>query len=192
MLVAVFTMAACSMACEKSRKRSRLRLPKCTSPPVVQKDVPVYLELVGQTAGFQDVEIRARVEGFLETVNFREGSFVRQGDLLYEIDRKPLEAILAAGQGGPGDGRGAARKGQQRRRPLHAARGEAGGQQAGARQRAAPNRTRRGRRSRPPRPPSRRRRSISATRGSPRRSAGWSGPRRSSRATSSDAARARC
>jgi membrane fusion protein (multidrug efflux system) len=63
---------------------------------VIQRDVPVYLELVGQAAGFQDVDIRARVEGFLETVDFREGSFVKQGDLLYTIDRKPLEAILAA------------------------------------------------------------------------------------------------
>src|SRR6478609_6316574 len=63
---------------------------------VVQQDVPVYLDLVGQTEGFQDVEIRARVEGFLETMHFREGSFVRKGDLLYKIDRKPLEATLAA------------------------------------------------------------------------------------------------
>ncbi len=39
---------------------------------------------------------RARVEGFLETVTFREGSLVRKGALLYEIDRKPLEAVLAA------------------------------------------------------------------------------------------------
>jgi len=62
---------------------------------VVQRDVPIYLELVGQTQGYQDVEIRARVEGYLETVNFQEGSIVRQGDLLYTIDRKPLEAILA-------------------------------------------------------------------------------------------------
>lgn len=62
---------------------------------VVQRDVPVYLELVGQAFGSQDVEIRARVEGFLESVNFREGSFVKQGDLLYTIDRKPLEAVLA-------------------------------------------------------------------------------------------------
>src|SRR5690349_15401958 len=66
---------------------------------VVQKDVPVYLELVGQTQGFQDVDIRARVEGFLETVNFREGSFVRRGDLLYQIDPKPLQATLAAANG---------------------------------------------------------------------------------------------
>jgi len=63
--------------------------------PVVQQDVPVYLDLVGQTTGYQDVEIRARVEGFLESVNFREGSFVRKGDLLYQIDSKPLEATLA-------------------------------------------------------------------------------------------------
>jgi membrane fusion protein (multidrug efflux system) len=62
---------------------------------VVQRDVPVYLELVGQTLGYQDVEIRARVEGYLETVNFQEGTIVRKGDLLYTIDRKPLEAVLA-------------------------------------------------------------------------------------------------
>jgi len=62
---------------------------------VVQKDVPVHLELVGQLFGSQDVEIRARVEGYLEAVNFREGSSVRKGDLLYQIDRKPLEALLA-------------------------------------------------------------------------------------------------
>ena len=63
---------------------------------VVVQDVPEYLDLVGQTAGSQDVEIRARVEGFLERVNFEEGTFVKAGSLLYEIDRKPLEAILSA------------------------------------------------------------------------------------------------
>ena len=55
----------------------------------------MYLELVGQTDGFQDVDIRARVEGFLDTMQFQEGSFVRAGQVLYQIDRKPLEAALA-------------------------------------------------------------------------------------------------
>ena len=87
-------VAAMSAACEKPAP-SRRRRPRSTSRDVVQQDVPVYLDLVGQTQGFQDVDIRARVEGFLETVNFREGSFVRKGDLLYQIDRKPLEATLA-------------------------------------------------------------------------------------------------
>jgi membrane fusion protein, multidrug efflux system len=93
-IVAVVTAAIFSVACEK---------PPAPPPPptevyvadVIQKDVPAYLEVVGQTYGFQDVDIRARVEGFLESMNFREGSFVRQGALLYEIDRKPLEAALA-------------------------------------------------------------------------------------------------
>ena len=71
------------------------------SPPevyvadVVQKDVPIYMELVGQTRGSQDVEIRARVEGYLNRVAFTEGAFVRKGDLLYQIDPLPLESALA-------------------------------------------------------------------------------------------------
>jgi membrane fusion protein (multidrug efflux system) len=95
MLVAVTLAAGLSAACEKPA-------PAAAPPPtevyvadVVQKDVPVYLELVGQTVGYQDVELRARVEGFLDSMTFREGSFVRKGELLYEIDRKPLEAQLA-------------------------------------------------------------------------------------------------
>ncbi len=62
---------------------------------VVQRDVPVYMELVGQTRGFQDVEIRARVEGYLDRVAFTEGTFVSKGALLYLIDPLPLEAALA-------------------------------------------------------------------------------------------------
>src|SRR4029453_1879741 len=97
MLAAAVVAAVLSVACEKPA-------PAAPPPPevyvtgVVQKDVPVYLELVGQAKGFQDVDIRARVEGFLETVNFQEGTFVKQGDLLYTIDRKPLEAIVAEGK----------------------------------------------------------------------------------------------
>jgi membrane fusion protein, multidrug efflux system len=96
MLVAVLAIVGCGIACEKPQTAVAPAPPDVYVAPVVQQDVPVYLELVGQTAGFQDVDIRARVEGFLETVNFREGSFIGTGGLLYQIDRKPLEAILAA------------------------------------------------------------------------------------------------
>jgi membrane fusion protein, multidrug efflux system len=85
-----------------------LALPACSKAPapppaapevlvaeVAERDVPVYVELVGQARGSQDVEIRARVEGYLEQVAFAEGSFVRRGDLLYRIDPKPLAAALA-------------------------------------------------------------------------------------------------
>src|SRR6187397_3217400 len=93
--VAVAMAAALQVACKEPPPAEPPPPPEVYVAPVVQQDVPVYLDLVGETQGFQDVDIRARVEGFLETVNFREGSFVRAGDLLYQIDRKPLEAILA-------------------------------------------------------------------------------------------------
>ena len=95
MVVAAATTAALTIACEKPAPVPP-QAPEVYVAGVVHKDVPEYLVLVGQTQGFQDVDIRARVEGFLETVNFREGSFVHKGDLLYQIDRKPLEAVLAA------------------------------------------------------------------------------------------------
>ena len=69
--------------------------PEVQVTEVVQKDVPIYIELVGATLGSEDIEIRARVEGYLVSVNFTEGSFVKKGQLLYRIDPQPLEAALA-------------------------------------------------------------------------------------------------
>ncbi len=92
--VAAFA-AAVGMACEKPAPPPAPPPPEVYVTDVVQRDVPVYLDLIGQTQGYQDVDIRARVEGFLETVNFQEGTFVSKGALLYQIDRKPFEAALA-------------------------------------------------------------------------------------------------
>ena len=72
--------------------------PDVTVTEVVQKDVPIYIELVGSTLGSEDVEIRARVEGYLTSVNFTEGSFVKKGQLLYKIDPQPFEAALSQAQ----------------------------------------------------------------------------------------------
>ena len=63
-----------------------------------RRDVPLTIEMVGSTLGTQDVPIRARVEGFLETMNFQEGRFVKQGDLLYTIDPQPFRAKLVEAQ----------------------------------------------------------------------------------------------
>jgi membrane fusion protein (multidrug efflux system) len=61
----------------------------------VQRDVPIYVELVGSTLGSEDVEIRARVEGYLASMSFSEGSYVKKGQVLYKIDPQPFEAALA-------------------------------------------------------------------------------------------------
>ena len=93
-LAAAVAVAALTLACDKPA-------PPPPPPPevyvtaAVQKDVPTYLDLVGQTQGDQDVDVRARVEGYLNSMNFREGSFVKKGQLLYVIDPQPFEAALA-------------------------------------------------------------------------------------------------
>ena len=95
MAATVLAAGAFTAACGEPPPAAAPPPPEVLVADVVQRDVPVYLELVGQTQGYQDVEIRARVEGYLTTVAFQEGSLMRRGDLLYEIDRLPLEAILA-------------------------------------------------------------------------------------------------
>ncbi|HEY1306199.1 MAG TPA: efflux RND transporter periplasmic adaptor subunit [Vicinamibacterales bacterium] len=95
MLAAGAIAIAISVGCEKKAAPAAAPPTEVYVTEVVQKDVPEYLELVGQTLGSQDTELRARVEGVLESMHFQEGSFVKQGTLLYQIDRKPLEAALA-------------------------------------------------------------------------------------------------
>jgi membrane fusion protein (multidrug efflux system) len=73
--------------------------PEVQVTAAVQRDVPIYVEFVGQTRGAKEVEVRSRVEGYLDSVNFEEGSFVRQGQLLYTIDPRPFQAVLAQAKG---------------------------------------------------------------------------------------------
>jgi membrane fusion protein, multidrug efflux system len=69
-------------------KKEEIVLPpvKVNVVKAIQQDVPIYEEYVAQVFGESDVDIRARVEGWVTSVNFKEGSFVKKGDLLYVID----------------------------------------------------------------------------------------------------------
>jgi membrane fusion protein, multidrug efflux system len=93
-IAAVAAMALVTAACGP-KEQAASAPPEVFVADVVQRDVPVYTELVGQTKGSQDVEIRARVEGYLESVKFTEGAFVTKGTPLYQIDPLPLQAALA-------------------------------------------------------------------------------------------------
>lgn len=62
---------------------------------VLQKDVPIYKEYVGQVYGYSDIPIRARVAGFLEGINFDEGMPVEKGQLLYSIDPSEFQSKVA-------------------------------------------------------------------------------------------------
>lgn len=62
------------------------------------RDVPVTLEYTAQTAGYREVEVRARVSGILLKRNYREGSTVRQGESLFTIDPAPFQLAQARAQ----------------------------------------------------------------------------------------------
>jgi membrane fusion protein, multidrug efflux system len=62
-------------------------------------DTPVTFEFVGSTASSQQVEVRARVDGFLNERLYTEGSLVKLGQVMFQMDPKPFEAQLAAAKG---------------------------------------------------------------------------------------------
>ncbi len=66
---------------------------------VRQQDVPTYSEWIGTTDGMVNAEIRAQVSGYLLKQDYAEGSFVKKGQLLFEIDERPLQAALDQSKG---------------------------------------------------------------------------------------------
>ncbi|MCL2041662.1 MAG: efflux RND transporter periplasmic adaptor subunit [Bacteroidales bacterium] len=60
------------------------------------RDIPVYQTYVGQTYGLSDIDIQARVDGWLTGIHFKEGTFVSQGQLLYTIDDQPIQTKVDA------------------------------------------------------------------------------------------------
>jgi membrane fusion protein, multidrug efflux system len=66
---------------------------------VIQKDVPIQMEWVGTTDGMVNAVIRAQVSGYLMKRPYTEGSFVKKGDLLFELDPSKFRAALDQAQG---------------------------------------------------------------------------------------------
>ena len=66
--------------------------PEVTISLPKQKEITDFLEFTGNTKAFESVEIRARVQGFLDTMNFRPGQNVKAGDLLFVVDPRPFKA----------------------------------------------------------------------------------------------------
>src|SRR5262249_50233770 len=89
------TVAFVSTGCERGT-------PAAVQPPppevlvteVAQQDVPIYSEWLGTTDGSINAQIRARVQGYLQSRDYREGTFVKAGDLLFTIDPRQYQAAL--------------------------------------------------------------------------------------------------
>jgi membrane fusion protein (multidrug efflux system) len=67
--------------------------------PVEQKDVPIYGEWIGTLTGQVNADIKAQVTGYLLTRTYKEGSYVKKGQLLFEIDPRPFQATLDQAKG---------------------------------------------------------------------------------------------
>jgi membrane fusion protein, multidrug efflux system len=65
-----------------------------TTTPVVQKAMPLRMKLIGTVEAIMSVSIRSQITGVLDAVNFKQGDDVRQGQPLFSLDRRPLEATL--------------------------------------------------------------------------------------------------
>lgn len=87
-------------SCKKDEPAPPPAPPDVKVAVVLQRDVPVHVEVIGETRGNTEIEIRARVEGFIETVDYKAGSLVEQGQLLYTIDPRPFQARVATTKAG--------------------------------------------------------------------------------------------
>jgi hypothetical protein len=74
-------------------------LPDVEVLQVQQQDVPIYGEFIGTLDGLVNADVRAQVTGYLLKQGYEEGRFVKQGQLLFQIDPRPFQAALDQAQG---------------------------------------------------------------------------------------------
>ncbi|MCD6271587.1 MAG: efflux RND transporter periplasmic adaptor subunit [Deltaproteobacteria bacterium] len=92
--ILVLLLSSCSK--EKKEEQKQTAFQDVEIFQTKSHPVPIYREYVGQVFGFKDIAIRARVEGYLEGIHFREGSRIEKGTLLYTLESQQLEADVAA------------------------------------------------------------------------------------------------
>src|SRR5215472_15246589 len=92
LLAAFFLMAGCSESPQKQASAPpppAVTVAKPTKRVVVDQD-----EYVGRFVAIDSVEIRARVSGYLDRIDFTDGQMVKQGDLLFTLDKRPYQTAL--------------------------------------------------------------------------------------------------
>jgi RND family efflux transporter MFP subunit len=103
MLAAVMVLALLLAGCDQGQPQASQQKPAGPAPVVtvsqpVQRDIVEWDEYTGRFDAAETVEIRARVSGYLSEIRFKDGQQVKQGDLLFVIDRRPFERALEQAQ----------------------------------------------------------------------------------------------
>jgi membrane fusion protein, multidrug efflux system len=103
--VAILALASMAAGCEYFGKSKAAEAPPAPVPPVVQvieakpQAVKIYSEWVAQTYSQEAVDVRARVNGYIEERRFNPGDLVKQGDILYKLDDRPYKAQVDRAKG---------------------------------------------------------------------------------------------
>lgn len=93
----ILLASACFILCaglDQTVQAQAPSVPEVEVATVIQKDLPIYSEWVGTTEGLVNAKIRAQVTGYLARQAYKEGSSVKKGDLLFEIDPRTFKAAL--------------------------------------------------------------------------------------------------
>lgn len=91
----MFLLTALLSGCKEKQEASKPEPPEVEVTDVTQRDVPVYHEWVAQLNGRTNAQITPRVQGYLLVQNYRNGFFVKKGQLLYEIDPRAFEVAIS-------------------------------------------------------------------------------------------------
>ncbi|MBT8363365.1 MAG: efflux RND transporter periplasmic adaptor subunit, partial [Deltaproteobacteria bacterium] len=97
-LFAILLILGLITACEQKNTYVEPPPPKVTVAEPLQQEVIEYLEFTGNTRAFEEVELRARVRGFLNSMHFTPGTQVDMGDLLFVIDPREYQAEFNAAE----------------------------------------------------------------------------------------------
>lgn len=94
LMVSISVLCFAAAGCAKSGPAAPQMTPDVKVVAVEQRNVPIVSEWVATLDGFVNAQIQPQVTGYLVKQNYREGAPVRKGDVLFEIDPRPFEAVL--------------------------------------------------------------------------------------------------
>src|SRR6266542_410444 len=98
-LIIVLICLSLSLGCSRKPAQAPVNAPEVLVTTVAPRDVPRVLERVATLDGFINANINAQVQGYIVSRDYQEGSVVKKGDLLFQIDPRPFEAALAQAKG---------------------------------------------------------------------------------------------
>jgi RND family efflux transporter MFP subunit len=105
LLIALATTALALSGCGDKPQQQATPVPAVTVAQPTKRTVTDWDEFTGRFEAIEEVQVRARVGGFVTSVEFRDGAIVRAGDLLYVIDSRPFEAVAKQAEGQLADAR---------------------------------------------------------------------------------------